>query len=191
MPLITGNALKSSGFSMIEVLVSLLIIVVGVLGMVGLQSKAIPYTQDSVQRNTAIMLASDLVELIRSNQFDPSKNIQDFKKMPGASFPSAPSSCTPTPSSINNQLGCWAAQAMKVLPGASDGVLATNQFYVCWSAIPGDTLPQPAQPGIPATPGCAGGGELEIRLAWTVVHPGDCMDNTQGTTCFYTLRTRL
>lgn len=181
MPLITGHAAKSSGFSMIEVLVSLLIIVVGVLGMVGLQSKAIPYTQDSVQRNTAMMLASDLVELIRSDQFDPSKLLTDFQKAPGAAFPAAPASCVPTPLNINDQLGCWAAQALKVLPGAKDNGLGTSTFYVCWSAIPGDAV----------AAGCAGGGEIEIRLAWTVVHPGDCMDNTQATTCTYTLRTRL
>jgi type IV pilus assembly protein PilV len=37
---------RSAGFSMIEVLVSLLITVIGVLGMVALQSKAIPYSRE-------------------------------------------------------------------------------------------------------------------------------------------------
>jgi len=178
--MIIGNAGKSSGFSMIEVLVSLLVIVIGVLGMVGLQSKAIPFTQDSVQRNTAIMLADDLVELIRSDQFDPSKNIKDFQKARGASFPAAPDACNPTPLTVNGQLGCWAAQATKALPGAAD--LLVNSFYICWSATPGD-----AGPGA-----CAGGNEIEIQLAWTVANAGDCMDNsTTNKTCTYKIRTRL
>lgn len=177
--MITGARHKSAGFSMIEVLVSLLIIVVGVLGMVGLQSKAIPYTQDSVQRNTAMMLASDLLELMRASQFDTSKNIKDFQKAPGAAFPNPPASCVPTPASITDQLGCWGAQAASSLPGAS--ALASGTFvYVCWSTTPGD---------VGAT-SCPSGQEVEIQLAWTV-QPGGCMDNTQNTTCTYKLRTRL
>lgn len=169
---------KSSGFSMIEVMVSLLIIVVGVLGMVGLQSKAIPYTQDSVQRNTAIMLADDLLELIRAHS---NCNSGTCFKAPGSDFPAAPSSCVPTPASFNDQLGCWAVQASNALPGA--GALLKNAFYVCWSTVPGDM----------SNANCATGPEIEIQLAWTVKQASDCMDptNTTSTTCTYKIRTRL
>ena len=51
---------------MIEVLVTLVLISIGVLGMVALQARTIQYTQDAVQRNTAAMLANDLVELMRA-----------------------------------------------------------------------------------------------------------------------------
>lgn len=165
---------------MIEVLVSLLIIVIGVLGMVGLQSKAIPYTQDSVQRNTAIMLADDLVELIRSSNADTSKDITDYQKPPGTEFPAAPDSCIPTPASIKDRLGCWAAQAAAALPGSS--TLLKNTFYVCWSTTPGDKK----------AASCGTGKEIEIQLAWSVVNAGDCMDSANvDTTCVYTIRTRL
>ncbi|MGV8863799.1 MAG: type IV pilus modification protein PilV [Pseudomonas sp.] len=177
MQLITGTASKSSGFSMIEVLVSLLIIVIGVLGMVGLQSKAIPYTQDSVQRNTAIMLADDLLELIRSSPDCSTSG--SCQKLPGATFPSAPSSCSPTPASFNDRLGCWAAQAASALPGASN--LLDSTFYICWSSTPGDTT----------TTSCGSGKELEIQLAWTVKTASDCMDpSNSSTTCTYKIRTR-
>jgi len=180
--LIIGVASKSSGFSMIEVLISLLVIAVGVLGMVGLQSKAITYTQDSVQRNTAIMLADDLLELIRSSNYDTSVDIKNFQKAPGASFPAAPTTCIPTPTGIKNRLGCWAAQAATALPGAAD--LLTSTFYVCWSTSPDD-----------AATSCGTGKEIEIKIAWTVVKPGDCMDSetntTPSTTCTYKVRTRL
>jgi len=176
--LITGAATKSSGFSMIEVLVSLLVIVVGVLGMVGLQSKAIPYTQDSAQRNTAIMLADDLVELIRSNP--NCATLGSCQKLPGASFPSAPAACIPTPTSFNDQVGCWAVQAGNALPGAS--TLLTSGFYVCNSTTPGDVT----------TTSCSTGNEIEIQLSWTVKTAGDCMDPLNSTTtCTYKIRTRL
>jgi type IV pilus assembly protein PilV len=181
--MITSLNRKSAGFSMIEVMVALLVIVIGVLGLAGLQSKTIPYTQDSAQRNTAIMLADDLVDLMRSSNYDSSRSIKDFQKAPGADFPAAANACIPTPSSISNRLGCWASQAIKVLPGASD--LVKTGFYVCWSVTPGDVTSNSCS-------GSTAGKEIEIRLSWTVVKGGDCMDgNAQNTTCAYTIRTRL
>ncbi|MGV8919204.1 MAG: type IV pilus modification protein PilV [Pseudomonas sp.] len=177
--MITGTSIKSSGFSMIEVLVSLLIIVIGVLGMAGLQSKAVPYTQDSVLRNNAIMLADDLIELIRSSSFDGTSNYKSFQKPVGSAFPTPQVSCVPTPASIPDRLGCWAAQAATMLPTTPTQLL--NSFYICWSATPGD-----ANAAI-----CPGGSEVEIQLAWTV-KPGACLDGSStATTCTYKIRTRL
>ncbi|MCR3769086.1 type IV pilus modification protein PilV, partial [Pseudomonas aeruginosa] len=48
---------RETGFSMIEVLVALVLISIGVLGMVAMQGRTIQYTQESVQRNAAAMLA--------------------------------------------------------------------------------------------------------------------------------------
>jgi len=39
--------IKSDGFSLIEVLVTLVLITIGVLGMVALQGKSIAFTQDT------------------------------------------------------------------------------------------------------------------------------------------------
>ncbi|SEP42964.1 type IV pilus modification protein PilV [Pseudomonas sp. Snoq117.2] len=61
------SVLRQRGFSLIEVLVSLIVICIGVLGMVALQSRSLVQTQDSVLRNNAIMLAGDLIEMMRSN----------------------------------------------------------------------------------------------------------------------------
>lgn len=58
---------NNKGFSLIEVLVALLLTTIGVLGMVALQGRSIQYTQDSVQRNTAVSLANELIEIARAN----------------------------------------------------------------------------------------------------------------------------
>ena len=50
---------NSQGFSLIEVLVTIVLTTVGILGMVALQSKSIQYTQDAVNRNTAIALTNE------------------------------------------------------------------------------------------------------------------------------------
>ena len=58
----------SQGFSLIEVLVALVLIATGMLGMLALQSKSIQYTQDSVNRNLAITLSNDLLEMMRTHR---------------------------------------------------------------------------------------------------------------------------
>ncbi len=175
---------RSAGFSMIEVLVSLLITVVGVLGMVALQSKAIPYTQDSVQRNTAIMLVDDLVEIIRSAPADCT-TANSCLKAPGASFPDAASDCTPSPSALSEQIGCWASRASTMLPGA-DSLLASDSFYICKTPKPGDVSA--------CTTSSTTNADLEIQVAWTVKNAADCMTGASITTpgtCTYRLRTRI
>ncbi|MDH0747932.1 type IV pilus modification protein PilV [Pseudomonas sp. GD03842] len=172
------------GFSMIEVLVSLIIIAIGVLGMVALQSKAIPYTQDSTQRNTAIMLADDLIDIIRTAGSCTTAN--GCVVAPGASFPNPPDNCSPSPATLSGQIGCWADQAARALPGAKS--LLSSSFYICRSVTPGDVT----------TSACgtssATNSEIEIQIAWTVKTAADCMDANvtgTGTTCTYRIRTRL
>lgn len=183
----TISCTRSSGFSMIEVLVSLLITVIGVLGMVALQSKAIPYTQDSAQRNAAIMLVDDLVEIIRNGKTDEDCITQSScTKALGASFPNPPTSCIPTPQALADQINCWAARAGKTLPGGSS--LLSSSFYICHSVNPNDVVSGscPTQSSKDT--------ELEIQVAWTVKSASDCMDGSTGTTagtCTYKLRTRI
>ncbi|RAU44904.1 MULTISPECIES: type IV pilus modification protein PilV [unclassified Pseudomonas] len=175
---------NSAGFSMIEVLVSLIVIAVGVLGMVALQSKAIPYTQDSVQRNAAIMLVDDLVEIIRAAPADCT-TANGCLTPPGTNFPAVPSSCVPTPAALADQIGCWTARARAVLPGVTNALLA-SAFYICKSASPGVTTS--------CTTSSTTNAELEIQVAWTVKSAADCMTGSTSTlegTCTYRLRTRI
>jgi type IV pilus assembly protein PilV len=175
---------RSAGFSMIEVLVSLLIIVIGVLGMVALQSKAIPYTQDSVQRNTAIMLVDDLVEIIRSAPADCTSD-NTCLKAPGTAFPAAATKCIPTPTTLSEQIGCWAVRAGSALPGGAD--LLSSTFYICKNPTPGVTTS--------CTTTSTTNADLEIQVAWTVKSASDCMTGstitTTAGTCTYRLRTRI
>jgi len=164
---------NNRGFSLIEVLIALLLISVGVLGMVAMQGKAIAYTQDSIQRTTAAMLAEELMELIRTNQLDT-----PYLKAAGSAFPNAASSCTPTPSDPGEQVGCWAAKAGALLPGASD--LLTSHFEV----------KRPAMLKNDASTGTI----VQITLAWSVKND-ECFDSAltddDRDKCTYTLRAEL
>lgn len=168
---------RSQGFSMIEVLITLLLVSIGVLGMVAMQSRTIHYTQDSVQRNNAAALANDLLELIRI-QPTGLPATSDFYKPTGTDFPTvATAGCVDTPGTAQQQLACWGQKASKLLPGATTTLL-TSDFYICRSKTPGtcDTT--------------ATGSAIEIQIAWKV-KAGECMDNSTGTTCRYRLRSEI
>lgn len=88
----SGNPLKdrryqvrwNQGFSLIEVLVSLVILSVGLLGIAGLQVRSLKATQDTVQRNTAAMLTKDIIERMRSNLVEASKGTSgNYNNKPG------------------------------------------------------------------------------------------------------------
>lgn len=60
-------ATRESGFSMIEILVSLLLIVIGLLGLIGLQVRMQQAEFESYQRAQALMLMNDMVDRIRAH----------------------------------------------------------------------------------------------------------------------------
>lgn len=61
---------KELGSTLIEVMVSLLIFSLGVLGMVAMQGKAITYAVDAEDRSRAAMLASEIVAAMWSEGTD-------------------------------------------------------------------------------------------------------------------------
>lgn len=172
---------RETGFSMIEVLVALVLISIGVLGMVAMQGRTIQYTQESVQRNAAAMLASDLMEIMRADP-DAVLNLRDqlredsvYYKAKGSDFPAAPARCAPLPADAKERLGCWAQQASKDLPGAS--ALLNSQFYICRSPTPG-------------TCDNTKGSAIEIQVAWRAMD-GACFNASDSTLCTYSVRSEL
>ncbi len=172
---------RQSGLSMIEVLVTLVLISVGVLGMVALQSRTIQYTQDSVQRNVAATLANDLIELMRAMPDGLPAN-SGFYKAKDEPFPGKPSSCNPLPNNASQQLACWAEKVKTALPGVvtadeEEEDLLETEFYVCRTNQANT---------------CTGTGDtVEIQIAWQV-KSGECLDgDNDSTICRYRLRGQL
>jgi type IV pilus assembly protein PilV len=63
-----GRRRRSAGFSLIEVLVSIVILSFGLLGMVGLQATALQTNRDARLQSSAILLARELAEMMRGNK---------------------------------------------------------------------------------------------------------------------------
>lgn len=112
---------RSSGFSIIEVLVALLVLAIGLLGLAALQAQGLRFNHDAYVRTQATHLAYDIIDRMRSNR----SNATDYTAGdPGLA-------CDPTVASINMDLSCWYESLAVALPGG-DGVIAANataNFY--------------------------------------------------------------
>lgn len=155
---------RVAGFSLIEVLVSLLLICVGVLGMVAMQSRNIQFTQSSSQRNTAAMLAGDLIEAIRSNRdavLAPDGTVataSNYFKAANAVFPTTAVAACRTSSGCSSadmatdQLVLWSRQVQNALP--TDAALLQSSYVICVDSTP-------------ATDACDNtGSTIKIQIAW-------------------------
>lgn len=178
------------GFSLIEMLVTLVLVAIGILGMVALQGRSIQYTQDAVQRNKAVTLVNDLAEIMRANpneifETQPTtitpyyadfKATSVFFKEKGGDFDPVPGNCVALPKTAAEQLACWVATVKRELPG--EDTLFTEQTYICRSSSKGSCDDK--------------GSMLEIQLAWQV-KPGACPDTgiTDDTVCIYRTRVEL
>ena len=163
----------NNGFTLIEVMVTLILLTIGMLGLVAMQGRGIQYTTDSTQRNNAAMLASDLLEQIRANP-----SALDSYLM--TTLPAAGTCDTSTAIQANDvaqQLTCWSNKVRLLLP---DVEVLKDQFYVCRSSAPGT---------------CAVGSAVEIQVAWRSLGDG-CLDasapaNSDPTICRFRLRGEL
>jgi type IV pilus assembly protein PilV len=61
------KSMEQSGFTIIEVLISVLVISIGLLGMAGLQTTGIQQSHNSYLKTQASMLAYDMADRMRSN----------------------------------------------------------------------------------------------------------------------------
>lgn len=190
---------RQPGFSLIEVLVSLIVICIGVLGMAALQSRSLVQSQDSVLRNTAIMLAGDLIEMMRSNP-DGALNgdlfsvTSKYYKAAGSDFAttaldSADGSCAKLARGVGGDaiagkdLTCWLRQVKALLP-VTDDLIKAN-FAVC---------PSLAAPVVGSTTPYSACGSANSSVAMVVLAWQDASGNTQGCAggiCYYVLRAEL
>ena len=58
---------RQSGFSLIEVMITMLVMAIGLLGLAALQLKSVQFSQASLQQSLAAMQATDMAERLWSN----------------------------------------------------------------------------------------------------------------------------
>jgi type IV pilus assembly protein PilV len=157
------NASKySSGFTLVEVLISILILSLGLMGVAALQSKSLGSSHTASQRSQAVLSAADIADRMRANRVaaDPTA-VANYGNIAAADnncrvthyghVHGVASACTPVQLAADD-LFDWLAQMAAVLP-AGTGV-------VCIDSTPND--------GVAGAPACDGAGiAYAIKIFWT------------------------
>ncbi len=136
--------LKQRGVSMIEVLVTLLVTAVGLLGVASLQMNAVKNTRESQMRSIATVLAHDMAERMRSNLVGLSVPNQYYDQMDGTATATdcRAGACSPDQLAQYDYWE-WSQQLNNLLP------LGTG--VVCIDSTPND--------------GVDGNGQCDVNLA--------------------------
>ena len=154
------------GFSLVEVLVSIVVLSFGLLGMVGMQAAALKSNREARLQSSGVVLARELAEMIRGNKAvgvltgAANPYLGAFSSTPLVA--NTPLYCLSVSSAVcadatavaNAQMTEWLARVDAELPGA--------KVTVCY-----DSAPYNAN-GIPQWPcGTAAGGVITVKIGWT------------------------
>lgn len=108
------------GFSLIEVLITLLILAIGLLGLAGLQSKMLGTEFEAYQRSQALTLARDMANRIQLNPADGRADAYSGNSVYGTGD-SLNENCSPT-APVDSDLCAWSRALKGVAVVSSDGV---------------------------------------------------------------------
>lgn len=159
------------GFSLVEVLVSVVILSFGILGMVGLQAAALQANREARLQSVASALARELADMMRGNKQislgtgAANPYLGDFSNVNGTT-PMAPATkgyclnvagagCADLTAVANAQMTDWLARVDAALPGARVVVCVDSSPFVSGSGQP--------------QWGCttATGANTMIKIGWT------------------------
>lgn len=110
---------KESGATLIEVVITVLILATGLLAMGALQTRSLQFNQSAFMRSQANIFAYDIIDRIRLNRGSKSANVSAYNVDYDAS---APSSNT----RARDDITAWREAMSKVLPEAKGKIECAN-----------------------------------------------------------------
>ena len=154
---------RPSGFSLIEVLVSIVVLSFGLLGMAGMQAASLQANREARLQSSATVLARELAEKIRGNKIigilttAANPYLGSFSSPLAATTPAyclsvGATACANATAIANAEMTEWLARVDTELPGA--------RVDVCYDSAPFDAS------GLPRW-ACAGGGVIVVKIGWT------------------------
>lgn len=142
---------RQGGVSLIEVLVSALVVSIGLVGVAGLQVASLKNNQSALMRSQATALAYDLADRMRSNRAGAGSGFYDPDAAALKSGCVSTAGCT-AQELAQNDLAQWKAALAANLPA--------GQGFVCIDSTPNDGASA-------ASPACDGSGtQFSIKIWW-------------------------
>ena len=163
------------GFSLIEVLVAIIVLSIGMLGAVGMQSAALKANKESKNQSAAVAFARELGERMRGNHAVAIKTTAAdnpflFKTMLSStsSVATFTENCFTTGCPVPKDAATWDVAEWQ---GRVQATLPTPRVVVCFDKNPYDSA------GV-ARWDCEGGGDIAVlKMSWT-------SSNTAGSLTF-------
>jgi type IV pilus assembly protein PilV len=104
------RAIRQSGFTLIEVLISVLILALGVIGVAGMQLAALRSNQQSGTQSTAMQIASELADAMRANSAQMNQADDSNPYLLANSYKAVAGTPPTVPSTNCNKESCTSAQ---------------------------------------------------------------------------------
>ncbi len=163
---------KQCGFSMIEVLVTLIVIGTGVLGLSGLQIATMKGTSNAHSRNIAVMLAMELSDRMRANPLGVAGGIYDDAVNCGT----AETQCRGTTSCTPQQVA--RADVQEVMCGVRRNSNGNVREGGAAMLLPNGTLNVTCTAASPCTDAMA---EHTIQISWNMAKLDDRQNDADQT----------
>lgn len=107
---------RQSGISLIEVMVSVLILSIGLLGIAAMQATALRNGQSSLERSQAVVQSYSILDSIRADR----DNVASYTTAKRCAATAAPTGATPEQTAANGQLNDWVASLKSSMGTAGD-----------------------------------------------------------------------
>ncbi len=150
------NKSRISGFTLIEIMVTLVIVSIGLLGVSKMQLTSLRYNQNAYQRSIATQLAYDLANRMRANATAVSLGAYNSPTATQTAACLTTAGCTPTQLAAHDMYEWLSASS----PTSVVNQLPDSAATVCLDSTPED--------GVAATPACDGlGSQHAIKIWWS------------------------
>lgn len=158
------------GFSLVEVLVSICVLSIGVIGAVSMQLAALRTTQQSSYQTSALQLASEMADAIRAQQLNggdagPSLSRIDYRAATDAD-PQPPGSLCFGNACDKQAFADFVVFEWKMRVKAA---LPEGRLRVCYDAHPWDEVKKELKWDCDESPGS--GAPVMIKLGWQLKNP--------------------
>lgn len=170
MPLITPN--RHHGFTLIEVLISMLILAIGLLGMAALMMSSLQANQGAALRSTATILTYDIADRMRSNNATAANSANYATLNPAtAALPACHGSAAGCGAAdqVQQDLFEWSANLQAGLPGSNGIIQRINNNNFCvvifWT--------EPAEVGTGTPCGQAAAGRTFVTMNIELIQQDD------------------